>query len=147
MTVQCVKGNDGRWWWVHRESMPSPLVAKELLPHGGSVSKLRSGEDWSWPREGGQGRERDHSRNMQRHGSDGTFRNIWGDCVLLKVELTPCLILCVSECSWMKFPFLEPRFNSGLLHTPQKCCVEGGGLFWVILGDQQLRWVRGDCSI
>lgn len=63
---------------MHRESMPSPLVAKELLPHGGSVSKLRSGEDWSWPREGGQGGERDHSRNMQRHGSDGTFRNIWG---------------------------------------------------------------------
>lgn len=59
MTVQCVKGNDGRWWWVHRESMPSPLVAKELLPHGGSVSKLRSGEDWSWPREGGQGGERE----------------------------------------------------------------------------------------
>lgn len=133
---------------MHRESMASPLMAKELLPHGGSVSKLSSGEDWSWPREGGQGGERgDHSRNMQRPGSEGTFQNIWGVCVLPKVELTPCLILCVSECSWMKVTFLEPWFNSGLPHTPQKCCVEDVEIFWVILGDQQLRWVRGDGSI
>lgn len=44
----------------------------------GVTSKLRSGEDWSRPREGGRGEERGAPcRNMQRPGSGGAPRNPW----------------------------------------------------------------------
>ena len=52
-----------------------------------------------------------------------------------KVELTPCVILSGSGFSRMEVTLLEPQCNSGLAGTLQKCCVDGEGLFGVIVGD------------
>lgn len=39
----------------HGGQTPTQSVAKELLAHRSSPSKMRSGKGWSWPREGEQG--------------------------------------------------------------------------------------------
>lgn len=65
MTTHCIKDHKGRRWWEQRNSYPV-----------GVTSKLKSGEDWSWPREGGKGGG-GGARDTQRPGSDGTFRNPW----------------------------------------------------------------------
>lgn len=63
MTMHCIKDHNGRRGWDQRNSYPV-----------GVTSKLKSGEDLELAQgKGGGG----GSRDTQRPGSDGTFRNPW----------------------------------------------------------------------
>ena len=53
MTRQGIVGNNGRWWWEQEGGLPS-LGQRNSYPVG-VTSKPKSGEDWSWPREGRRG--------------------------------------------------------------------------------------------